>query len=86
MRLTNAAAIIRQDRANFHRFGIRDEADQWDSFFSSMENRAIAERMLNNGSSSYSAEQAIVNGPVLVHVQIYGRGSTGTSLNVTVLD
>ena len=26
-RLTTAAAIIRQDRANFHRFGLRDPAD-----------------------------------------------------------
>src|SRR5256886_13583841 len=32
-RLRTAAAIIRQDRANFHRFGRRDQADESDSFF-----------------------------------------------------
>ena len=32
-RLTTAAAIIRQDRANFHRFGLRDAGDENDDFF-----------------------------------------------------
>src|SRR2546430_17195594 len=32
-RLRTAAGIIRQDRANFHRFGRRDQADENDSFF-----------------------------------------------------
>ena len=32
-RLTTAAAIIRQDRANFHRFGLRDPGDEDDTFF-----------------------------------------------------
>ena len=31
--LTSAAAIIRQDRANFHRYGFRDAADEDDKFF-----------------------------------------------------
>ncbi len=45
-RLTEPWQIIRQDRANFHRFGIRDRGDQGDSFFSSMQNRARMERMI----------------------------------------
>ena len=32
-RLTSAAAIIRQDRANFHRYGIKDPQDEGDTFF-----------------------------------------------------
>ena len=36
-RLTSAAAIIRQDRANYHQFGKRDEEDDGDDFFGSKE-------------------------------------------------
>ena len=36
-RLTTAAAIIRQNRANFHRFGIRSPEDQDDPFFGESE-------------------------------------------------
>src|SRR3984885_5074198 len=50
-RLTSAAAIIRQDRANFHRFGIRDPEDQDDTFFADEGNRAALERMLENGKA-----------------------------------
>jgi hypothetical protein len=48
-RLTSAAAIIRQDRANFHRFGIRDPQDEDDSFFADSGNRETLERMLETG-------------------------------------
>lgn len=41
-RLTSAAAIIRQDRANFHRFGIKDPEDEGDAFFADEGNRADA--------------------------------------------
>lgn len=37
--LTAAAQVIRQDRANFHRFNIRDEADDWDSLFADANKR-----------------------------------------------
>jgi hypothetical protein len=46
-RLKSAAAIIRQDRANYHRFNVRDDEDTGDSYFSSKSNRAALERMLN---------------------------------------
>lgn len=83
-RLTAAWQIIRQDRANFHRYGIRDPLDEGDSFFASMENRAIAERMLRQGRISRSLAQRIVNENVVVRVEIWGHGSTGTSLHVFV--
>jgi hypothetical protein len=52
VRLTSAAAIIRQDRANYHQFEKRDPEDEGDRFFASIENRAILERMLENGQSA----------------------------------
>jgi hypothetical protein len=48
-RLTSAAAIIRQDRANYHRLGIRDPEDEDDPFFADEKNRAALEQMLERG-------------------------------------
>lgn len=39
VRLGSAAAIVAQDRANFHRFGIRHTEDQSDPWFSSRGHR-----------------------------------------------
>src|ERR1700720_3721220 len=65
-RLTSAAAIIRQDRANYHRFGRRDPDDQDDMFFANAENRDALERMLERGQASPGVLSRIVNGTVLI--------------------
>ena len=70
-RLTSAAAIIRQDRANLYVFGSQDPEDETDSFFDDKANRARLERMLNRGAFSPSARRAILNGTPLIHVEIY---------------
>lgn len=70
-RLSNVAAIIRQDRANFHKFGKRDAQDQWDAFFASKSNRALLESMLNNGYISKQTRNQIVNGTPIITVNIY---------------
>ncbi len=82
-RLTQFWQVIRQDRANFHRFGIRDPQDEWDSFFGSMENRARAEQMILKGSTEPGFSSYVVNNEVMIRVDIYGYGSTGTHINVT---
>lgn len=84
-RLTTAAAIIRQDRANFHRFGLRDSADENDDFFADVNNRAALESLIARGSSQPRAISRIVNGTPLVRVNIF-RGSRGNYINVLVLD
>lgn len=83
-RLTQAWQVIRQDRANYHRFNIRDRGDQGDSFFGSAENRTIMERMVRDGQMSPSAARAIVNGNVSITVHIYGHDSVGQYVAVTV--
>ena len=83
VRLTSAAAIIRQDRANYHVFGKRDREDQSDNFFSSVENRALLESLLARGESSRTAIDQIVNGTPLVEVTIC-RGNTGDFVTVVV--
>jgi len=84
-RLTSAAAIIRQDRANYFRFGRGDAEDEPDRFFADINNRAALERMLERGRASPGALDAIVNGTPVVRVEIY-RDAGGYSVHVTVLN
>ncbi len=80
-RLTQPWQVIRQDRANYHRFGIRDQSDNYDSFFSSKANRARMERMILNGYIDRSSGQRIVNQNVNIKVEIFDN-----AVNVTVFD
>ena len=70
-RLTSAAAIIRQDRANFHRYGIRDPGDEDDNFFGDMGNRAALERFLERGRAAPRVVSQIVNGTPLIRVEVW---------------
>ena len=82
-RLTSPAAIIRQDRANFHKYGIRDPEDENDRFFADMANRALMERLIERGRTSRSARNAIVNGTPVIHVDLYD-GPRGPYVEVNV--
>ncbi|MBL6854269.1 MAG: hypothetical protein ISS15_14145 [Alphaproteobacteria bacterium] len=84
-RLTSAAAIIRQDRANFHKFGIQDPSDESDDYFDNVNNRALLERMLNDGRSDPAVLREIVNNNVMIHVDIY-RSDHGDYVIVTLLN
>jgi hypothetical protein len=77
-RLREPAAIIRQDRANFYVYGLRDPEDQPDSYFSSKANRARLEQLLANGRTTREAISAVVNGTPLIRVDIYEQGVTVT--------
>ena len=83
-RLTQAWQVLRQDRANYHRYRIRDRGDQGDSFFGSVENRAIMERLVRDGRIAPGAARAVLAGGVWVTVRVIGRGSVGHSVEVTV--
>lgn len=83
-RLTSPAEIIRQDRANVHRFGIVDPEDQSDQFFSSEKNRAILEKLLEAGHSKPAAYQAVVNGTPVVVVTVL-RGNRGEYVTVSII-
>lgn len=84
-RLTTAAAIIRQDRANFHRFSLRDRFDQDDLFFADQANREILERLIEGGTSEPDALIRIIHGTPKVRVDTY-RGPYGPYVNVTIID
>lgn len=83
-RLSEPWQILRQDRANYHRFGISQGGDEWDPFFGSIENRGIMERMIMNGSIEPAAARSLVRGGATVFVRIYGSGNQGRFVKVTV--
>ncbi|HEY4944423.1 MAG TPA: hypothetical protein VII56_23545 [Rhizomicrobium sp.] len=85
-RLTSAAAIIRQDRANVHKFGVQDDQDESDDYFGDVNNRAVLERMLNDGNSDPGVLRRIVNGNVMIHVDIYRSRHRGDYVVVTLGD
>ena len=80
-RLYNAAAIIRQDRFNYHIRNIAQKGDTWDPFFSKKYNREILQKMLSNGTASESALRKIIYGTPLIRVEIYND-----HINVKVLE
>jgi hypothetical protein len=83
-RLTKPWEVLRQDRANYHRFGRVDRLDQGDSFFGNERNRAIMESMLARGSISPQAARDILAGDALVLVEIHGYGAVGTEIHISV--
>lgn len=83
-RLTKVWQVLRQDRANFHKYGVSQPGDEADRFFASERNRAIMESMVRNGSIDRAASQRLLAGNVSVEVRILGRGETGESVSVTV--
>ncbi len=70
-RLTTVAAIIRQDRANYHKYALRDPEDEGDAFFAQAENRARLEAFIAQGSVTPTAARAILNGTPLIVVRVY---------------
>jgi hypothetical protein len=71
VRLRSVAAIIRQDRARYHRFGSGDREDDGDRFFASAANRARLEALVARGRMGPGVAGAIVNGTPYIHVDIY---------------
>jgi hypothetical protein len=72
-RLKNVADIIRQDRANYHKFNVRDNDDNGDSFFADKDNRERIPVMLKKGHIDKQTTNSILNGTPVVLVNIYNR-------------
>lgn len=82
-RLTKAWQIIRQDRANYHRFGQRDDEDEFDSFFADARNRENAEAMIREDGMPRRIEKLILRGDMMIDVKIWGYGDTGYFLEIS---
>ncbi|MGD1885590.1 MAG: hypothetical protein ACFB01_00360 [Cohaesibacteraceae bacterium] len=70
-RLDSAAAILRQDRANVHRFNLADDEDETDTYFTTPEARRGFERLMSRGLVRSDTRTAIINGSPLVRVRAY---------------
>ncbi|WP_417768942.1 hypothetical protein [Stappia sp.] len=80
-RLTSAAAIVRQDRANFHRFGIRHAEDENDRWFGNPGHRQAMEELI---VVSPGEARIIERQDALVYVSIFARGGQITSIRVEI--
>ena len=80
-RLGSAAAIIRQDRANFHKFGIRHQYDQADPWFGTVSGRNGMERLVR---MSAFTEDIIVRQGALVAVTVFGTGARISRITVEI--
>ena len=71
-RLKSVGAVIRQDRANFHEFGIRDRGDQSDGIFADKVSREALQRSIDRNDMSAADRRAILEGSPYVCVTIDG--------------
>lgn len=83
-RLREPWQVLRQDRANFHRFGIRHMADDYDPIFASADARGQFEQLVRNGRIAPAARRILLQGGATVYVQVYGRGNQLQRVEVQV--
>ncbi|MBX3529153.1 MAG: hypothetical protein KF849_00995 [Rhizobiaceae bacterium] len=71
-KLDTAAQVVRQDRANWHRFNRGDAEDEDDPWFGSADARARYESLLNkSGAIDQATRRAILGGEPVIEVQVY---------------
>ncbi|MCP1170204.1 hypothetical protein [Limimaricola litoreus] len=75
-RLADIGAILQQDRANFHRFGLRDELDEHDPLFASSGTRARIPELYARGPGApgYIVDLLRRGETRFVHVRVIGHG------------
>lgn len=74
-RLTEPWQVIRQDRANFHRFNRRDPGDGGDPWFANAAMRGQLEQAIMAAGMAPWVRQMVLNGGVPIRVDLYGCGS-----------
>lgn len=76
-RLRDFGAIVQQDRANVHRFGIYDGNDEGDPVFGNRNNRSLIPNIIQLGSGGQGLRNWVMQGnQAYIYVEIYGFGST----------
>ena len=82
VRLSTAQQVLRQDRANVHKFGIWQPGDQLDPIFGSYEARDVMTWILERDGLDPQVANAIMGGDVMVYVEVWGHGNTITGIYV----
>lgn len=82
--LTSFGAVLAQDRANFHRFGRRDDYDRSDPFFHRRDLRANLPAYYRAGQpvARYILDDVMSGRGHYVFVRIFGSGGRITHVNV----
>ena len=82
--LSSFGAILAQDRANYHRFGVRQELDTSDPIFSDKDMRAKLPQLYKAGSpvEAYILHDVISGVGHYVLVRVHGKGGQVTHVNV----
>jgi len=82
-RLSDPCTIVRQERANFHRFGIRHPGDESDALFGNPGNRAWMEGKCRFRSSGGWVLDHLRRGePVYIRVHVIGSGGRLSHLEI----
>lgn len=71
-RLKTVGAIIQQDRANYHEYGVRDRGDQGDTIFHEKISRSALGARIEENTLSREDRHAILSGTPYVCVRIDG--------------
>lgn len=85
--LIDPSQILAQDRANFHRFEVRQPGDSADGYFGERTNRAALAQLVERGSISPDALAVLTGARAgTLSVEIYGSGGVPASVNVTLAE
>jgi len=88
-KLASVADILRQDRANYHKFKKRDKEDQTDRFFTNAKNRGLLTKYYNlvykERPMSKQDKKAILSGTPLVRVSLVDGVQGKKYLSVEIL-
>lgn len=84
VRLTNFGSVLAQDRANYHRFGIRHRLDSSDSIFGSRDMRSALPRFYDAGRTveSHILQDVMSGRGHFVLVRVMGTGGRVTHVDV----
>lgn len=86
VKLTHLSAVLAQDRANFHRFGIRQARDTADGVFTTTQKRSQIPNLVAAGSMTPEARAVLQGqGNGTLKVDIMGSAGRPTSLRVSVV-
>lgn len=86
VRLDSPAAVIRQDRANYHKFNRADDEDDTDDYFDSAAHREGLEQALERGHTSRAAYRSVMDGNPLIAVTVYRARGGGIYIDVKIVE
>lgn len=86
-RLDDLAAILQQDRANYHRFDIRQSGDETDPFFADYQTRARMQTIYSPGTRDAEIEALLAFGAVIqLDVEVCLRNGRPVQIGVRYSD